>query len=127
VWVVSEGNDQARKVAAIREGINQGKLRAADYRALLAPPAEQKTAQPTGPIEKVELSADDIATIEKIMRSEFEPQIRELTHRLGSRAAEKIIAQPRAEHMARSARGWAGFASQSGGVLRKLWTTCSRG
>ena len=92
VWVVSEGNDQARKVAAIREGINQGKLRAADYRALLAPPAEQKTAQPTGPIEKVELSADDIATIEKIMRSEFEPQIRELTHRLGSRAAEKIIA-----------------------------------
>ena len=92
VWVVSEGNDQARKVAAIREGINQGKLRAADYRALLAPPAEQKTAQPTGPIEKVELSADDIATIEKIMRSEFEPQIRELTHRLGGNAAGKLIA-----------------------------------
>lgn len=92
VWVVSEGNDQTRKVAAIREGINQGKLRAADYRALLAPPAAHKTTQATTPIEKVELSADDIATIEKIMRTDFEPQIRELTHRLGSNAAAKLIA-----------------------------------
>lgn len=39
-----------------------------------------------------ELTADDLDTIEKIMRTDFEPQIRELTHRLGSRAAEKIIA-----------------------------------
>ena len=78
VWVVSEGNDQARKVAAIREGINQGKLRAADYRALQRR-RQHKTAQELAPIEKVELSADDIATIEKIMRTEFEPKIRELT------------------------------------------------
>ena len=41
---------------------------------------------------KVELTPDDIATIEKIMRTDFEPQIRELTHRLGSNAAAKLIA-----------------------------------
>jgi hypothetical protein len=92
VWVVSEGNDQARKVAAIRDGINQGKLRAADYRALLAPPPQQTPAPQTGPMAKVELTPDDIATIEKIMRSEFEQQIRELTHRLGSNAPAKLIA-----------------------------------
>ena len=92
VWVVSEGNDQARKVATIRDGINQGKLRAADYRALLAPPPQQTPAPQTGPMAKVELTPDDIATIEKIMRTDFEPQIRELTHRLGSNAAAKLIA-----------------------------------
>ena len=39
-----------------------------------------------------ELTADDLDTIEKIMRTDFEPQIRELTHRLGSNAAAKLIA-----------------------------------
>ena len=39
-----------------------------------------------------ELTADDLDTLAKLQRTVFEPQIRELTHRLGSRAAEKIIA-----------------------------------
>jgi len=39
-----------------------------------------------------ELSADDRATLEAMMRTEFQPQIRDLLDRLGSNAAEKIIA-----------------------------------
>ena len=39
-----------------------------------------------------ELTADDLDTLAKLQRTEFDPQIRELVHRLGSRAAEKIIA-----------------------------------
>ena len=39
-----------------------------------------------------ELTADDLDTLAKLQRTDFEPQIRELTHRLGSRAAEKLIA-----------------------------------
>lgn len=39
-----------------------------------------------------ELTADDLDTLAKLQRTEFEPQIRELTHRLGSRAVEKLIA-----------------------------------
>lgn len=44
-----------------------------------------------------ELTADDIDTLAKLQRTEFEPQIRELTHRLGSRAAEKLIAYAQRE------------------------------
>lgn len=49
-----------------------------------------------------ELTADDLDTLAKLQRAEFEPQIRELTHRLGSRAAEKMIAyaQRHAPHVA---------------------------
>ncbi len=43
--------------------------------------AQQTPAPQTGPMAKVELTPDDIATIEKIMRSEFEQQIRELVVR----------------------------------------------
>lgn len=39
-----------------------------------------------------ELSADDRATLEAMMRTEFQPQIRNLLDRLGSNAAAKIIA-----------------------------------
>ncbi len=39
-----------------------------------------------------ELSADDRATLEAMMRTEFQPQIRDLLDRLGSNAAAKIIA-----------------------------------
>ena len=44
-----------------------------------------------------ELTADDLDTLAKLQRAEFEPQIRELTHRLGSRAAEKMIAYAQRE------------------------------
>ena len=39
-----------------------------------------------------ELTADDLDTLAKLQRTEFEPQIRELTHRLGSNAPAKLIA-----------------------------------
>jgi len=39
-----------------------------------------------------ELSADDRATLESLMRTEFQPQIRGLLDKLGSNAAAKIIA-----------------------------------
>ena len=44
-----------------------------------------------------ELTADDLDTLAKLQRTDFEPQIRELTHRLGSRAAEKLIAYAQRE------------------------------
>lgn len=39
-----------------------------------------------------ELSADDRATLDALMRTEFQPQIRGLLDKLGSNAAAKIIA-----------------------------------
>lgn len=39
-----------------------------------------------------ELTAEDRATLDALMRTEFQPQIRGLLDKLGSNAAEKIIA-----------------------------------
>ena len=39
-----------------------------------------------------ELTTEDRATLDALMRTEFQPQIRDLLDRLGSNAAEKIIA-----------------------------------
>ncbi len=49
-----------------------------------------------------ELSPDDCATLEAMMRTEFQPQIRDLLDRLGSNAAAKIIdyAKRHAPHVA---------------------------
>lgn len=94
VWVVSEGNDQARKVAAIRDGINQGKLRAADYRALLAPPSEpaRQLPQPMARVVPAELTPDDIRLLDLIQKSDSTTVQRDAVAQLGPNAIGKLIA-----------------------------------
>lgn len=94
VWVVSEGNDSARKIAAIREAINKGQLRAADYRALLSPPkATEPPRSASVPVsEPVELSAGDIEIIQALMGADTDQLVQTYLFKLGSNAQAKIIA-----------------------------------
>ena len=93
-----------------------GRIGARTWRSLWRAGAEPQVMKPE------ELTADDLDTLAKLQRTVFEPQIRELTHRLGSRAAEKIIAYAQRNAHICSARGWAGFASQSG----ECYESCGR-
>ena len=69
-----------------------------------------------------ELTADDLDTLAKLQRTDFEPQIRELTHQVGQPAAEKLIAYAqRKRHMFRPRLGR--FASQSPG---DCYESCGR-
>lgn len=93
-WVVSEGNDPARKRDAIKAAIQQGKLRAADYRALLAPPPEpaRQLPQPMARVQPTELTPDDIRLLELIQKSDSTTVQRDAVAQLGSNAVGKLIA-----------------------------------
>lgn len=95
-WVVSEGSDQARKRDAIKAAIQQGKLRAAAYRALLvlAPPPEpaKQLPQPMARLEPTELTLDDIRLLELIQKSDSTTVQRDAVAQLGPNAIGKLIA-----------------------------------
>jgi len=74
-----------------------------------------------------ELTADDLDTLAKLQRTVFGTADSRTYAPAGKSSGREDHRLRATERAICSARGWAGFASQSGGVLRKLWTTCSRG